>query len=136
MLTETVNPLIRELGDAYGYTVVDAYALFDGKADYTAPEALDPYPTGAGYQALGTALLEALDTPVPEGWTYGDVNRDSSVNASDAALVLIHAASVGAGSDGTLTLVGELLAADFNRDGNVNASDAAQILIKSAKDNA
>lgn len=137
MLTETVNPLIRELGDAYGFTVVDTYALFDGQTDYTDPAALDPYPTSEGYQALGKALLTALDAPVPEAdYTMGDVNRDGSSNASDAALVLIHAASVGAGTDGTLTLVGEFLAADFNRDGNVNASDAAQILIYSAKENA
>lgn len=138
LLTETVNPLIRELGETYGYTVVDAYAVFDGKEGYTSPEALDPYPTAAGYQALGTAFLEALDAEVPEGYVPGDVDKDGAINASDAAQVLIHAAASGADQSGagTLEIVGEILSADYNRDGTINASDAALILIYSAEQGA
>ena len=137
MLTGTVNPLIRELGKQYGYTVVDAYTLFDGKDGLITGDLTAPYPTGDGYQVLGKALLTAMEQPVPEAdFLSGDVNHDGGSNASDAALVLIHAAAVGAGKDWTLTLVGEQLAGDVNRDGIVNASDAAIILIRSAQENA
>ena len=137
LLTGTVNPLIRELGKQYGYTVVDTYTLFDGKEGLIPGDLQTPYPTGEGYQVLGKALLKAMQQPVPEETiTYGDVNHDGAANASDAALVLIHAAAVGAGQDWTLKLVGEQLSGDVNRDGVVNASDAALILIKSAEENA
>ena len=54
----------------------------------------------------------------------GDANADGSVNASDAAQVLISAAKVGAGGEGDVpTEVG-----DVNADKVVNASDAAIIL--------
>ena len=136
MLTETVNPLISELGETYGYTVVDAYTVLDA-AGFAPPENLDPYPTSAGYEALGKAFLKALDTPVPEGYTTGDVDKDGAVNASDAAKVLIHAAASGAASEnGLLTITGELLSADYDHNGVINASDAARILIYSAEQGA
>lgn len=136
MLTETVNPLIRELGETYGYTVVDAYSALDAAGD-ASPETLDPYPTSAGYEALGRAFLKAMDTPVPEGYTAGDVDKDGAVNASDAAQVLIHAAASGAASEnGLLTITGELLSADYDHNGVINASDAARILIYSAEQGA
>ena len=58
----------------------------------------------------------------------GDVNYDGTVNASDAAQVLISAAKVGAGGYASVTnAVG-----DVNADEIVNASDAAIILQYSA----
>ena len=59
--------------------------------------------------------------------SLGDVNADRTVNASDAAQVLIAAANVGAGSTSGLTEAQET-AADVNADGVCNATDAAWIL--------
>ncbi len=61
----------------------------------------------------------------------GDLNGDNEVNASDAAMVLTAAASVGAGDVSGLTEEQEL-AADLNKDGGFNAVDAAQILTYAA----
>lgn len=61
----------------------------------------------------------------------GDVNKDFSVDALDAAMVLTAAASVGAGDVSGLTREQEL-AADLNKDGGFNAVDAAQILTYAA----
>jgi hypothetical protein len=57
----------------------------------------------------------------------GDVNGDGSVNATDAALVLIAAANIGAGKDSGLSPEAATNA-DVNGDGSVNATDAAIIL--------
>jgi hypothetical protein len=61
----------------------------------------------------------------------GELNNDNTVNASDAALILIAAASIGAGEDAGLTDA-QKAAADVNHDGSVNASDAAIVLIYAA----
>ena len=60
---------------------------------------------------------------------FCDLNDDGTVNASDAALVLIASAAVGAG-DASKAIPCEW--ADTNSDETVNASDAAYILIYSA----
>jgi protein-tyrosine phosphatase len=57
----------------------------------------------------------------------GDVNADSSVNAKDAAEVLIAAAVVGTGAENPLTDA-QKTAADVNKDGKTNANDAGAIL--------
>ena len=63
--------------------------------------------------------------------TFGDINGDGVVNASDAAQILIAAALIGAG--GTPALAEEQMdAADVNGDSTVNASDAAVVLIYAA----
>ena len=61
----------------------------------------------------------------------GDVNDDSMINASDAAQILIAAASIGAGGSYGLTDA-QTTAADVNFDKTVNASDAATVLIYAA----
>ena len=61
----------------------------------------------------------------------GDLNGDGEVNASDAALTLIAAALVGAGSDSGLTAM-QSVEADVTGDSLVNASDAALILLYAA----
>ncbi|MBP0972993.1 MAG: dockerin type I repeat-containing protein [Oscillospiraceae bacterium] len=61
----------------------------------------------------------------------GDLNGDGEVNASDAALTLIAAALVGAGSDSGLTAM-QSVEADVTGDSLVNASDAALILVYAA----
>ena len=61
----------------------------------------------------------------------GDVNADRLINASDAALVLIAAAKLGAGTDPGLTEV-QASNANVNGDETINATDAAIILIYAA----
>ncbi|MCR4644158.1 MAG: endonuclease [Oscillospiraceae bacterium] len=61
----------------------------------------------------------------------GDLNEDGIVNASDAALILIAAASIGAEGSSGLNAAQEQ-AADVNGDGIINASDAAIVLIYAA----
>ncbi len=56
----------------------------------------------------------------------GDLDGDGTINASDAADLLIAAAAIGAGS---MTTTPELIAkGDINKDGEVNAVDATAIL--------
>lgn len=59
--------------------------------------------------------------------TLGDIDGSGTVNASDAANVLIAAAAIGAGKDSGLTAA-QKKAADVNGDGSINATDAAIIL--------
>ena len=61
----------------------------------------------------------------------GDLNADDTVNASDAAQILIAAAAIGAGRDAGLTEA-QKIAADVNSDETINASDAAIGLIYAA----
>ena len=63
--------------------------------------------------------------------SLGDLNVDNTVNASDAAQVLIAAAAIGAGQDPGLT-ESQMSVADVNGDKTINASDAAIILIYAA----
>lgn len=67
---------------------------------------------------------------------YGDVNLDGSINASDAAQILIYAAKVGAGDEPEIPDMYYLERADYNHDGSVNATDAAQVLIYAANEGA
>ncbi|MBR3629142.1 MAG: leucine-rich repeat protein [Oscillospiraceae bacterium] len=69
-------------------------------------------------------LLSELETP---GDSLGDIDDSGTINASDAANVLIAAAVIGAGKDPGLTDA-QKKAADVNGDGATNASDAAIIL--------
>ena len=87
-------------------------------------------PPMTGYIYDGTA---AAGTPFegPE-FGLGDVNLDKTIDASDAADVLIAAARIGAGDDAGLTAQQSALA-DVNSDGSVNAGDAAVILSYAAE---
>ncbi len=127
VLDEYVNDAYNQLASTYGYTVVDTCTLFKQKAYlYTHPTTVDVKPTALGHEAL------ALETAKASGlYTLGDVNCDGDVNASDAAIVLIHAANVGAQGKGTLNSV-QFAAGNVNQDTVLNASDAASILIYAA----
>lgn len=94
----------------------------------------------AGIMCLANIPLSAepvyADDILPVGTVHqkirlGDVNGDNLVNASDAAIVLIAAANIGAGTDSGLTET-QKTAADINSDTQINASDAAVILIYAA----
>ena len=77
---------------------------------------------GYHFESLGSA---------PQSAGLGDINEDNTVNASDAAQILIAAAAEGAGGGYGLTDA-QMQAADLNADGTVNASDAALVLIYAA----
>lgn len=61
----------------------------------------------------------------------GDMNKDGSVNASDAACILIASAAIGAGTDSGLSAM-ETVEGDLTGDGILNASDSAVLLQYSA----
>lgn len=61
----------------------------------------------------------------------GDLNGDDIINASDAAMILIAAAAIGAGQDPGLTEEQGSIA-DVNGDDTINASDAVIVLIYGA----
>ena len=73
----------------------------------------------------------ATEPTEPTESPLGDVNGDTTINASDAANVLIASAAAGAGGELGLTEA-QIKAADVNNDTTVNASDAAIILIYAA----
>ncbi|MBR2744226.1 MAG: dockerin type I repeat-containing protein [Clostridia bacterium] len=61
----------------------------------------------------------------------GDVDGSGTVNASDAARILIYAANMGVRFEAPTQQM--LNVADINKDGVINASDAALVLIYAAK---
>ncbi|MCR4646638.1 MAG: hypothetical protein K5695_14725 [Oscillospiraceae bacterium] len=73
----------------------------------------------------------SYETELAKSRLLGDLNGDDTVNASDAALLLIAAAEIGAGNASGLT-EGQEIAADVNYDYKINASDSASILIYAA----
>ncbi|MDE5565144.1 MAG: leucine-rich repeat protein [Oscillospiraceae bacterium] len=83
----------------------------------------DPFTTA-------TVHFNAAALPEPD-LLLGDVNGDDAINASDAAVVLITAAQIGAGDAVDLTDK-QKSAADVNKDSKINASDAAVILMYAA----
>lgn len=72
--------------------------------------------------------IKVLEGTNPDALTAGDVNKDGSINAADALLVLKHAAKVSIISEEKL-----LKAADINDDNNIDAKDALDILKIAAK---
>ena len=74
-----------------------------------------------------------FETELPDLYdTLGDLDDNGRVNSSDAALLLIAAAQIGAGQMPELDDLHSQMA-DVNGDGLINASDAAMILIYAAK---
>ncbi len=88
-----------------------------------------------GYTAPKTTRFTVEESDAPQylelvlggGILYGDVDRNGSINAADAALLLKAASAVGSGGASGLTQEQET-AADVNRDGTFDAVDAALIL--------
>lgn len=124
----TINPTIDSVAETYGFTVVDAYTLFEGDAYKYA----DPANIDYNLNADGQALL-AVETAKTAGiLMYGDLDGDKDVSAADSSALLEHAAEIGSGNPaGTLNAV-QLAAADVNNDTEVDASDAAAILVYAA----
>ncbi|MCR4645250.1 MAG: dockerin type I repeat-containing protein [Oscillospiraceae bacterium] len=76
--------------------------------------------------AIRAELLRLYGTAYPI--SYGDVNMDGTVNASDAAFILYNAALMGAYGGNTYLNFSQEASADVNGDGICNASDAALVL--------
>lgn len=74
-----------------------------------------------------------INLVIPASFTliYGDADGSRSVDASDAASLLIDAALVGSGEKSALTDM-QRMAADVNSDNSVDATDAAAILMYAA----
>ena len=85
--------------------------------------------TAESYAKKYNRTFKSLGSPENNDTIFCNLNSDSTVNASDAALVLISSAAVGAG-DASKAIPPEQ--ADVNADETVNASDAALILIYAA----
>lgn len=107
-------------------------------------EGYDPYTTGTQkvlviYEGFNTAMNEdvrcALSFDVlvsaEAADNLGDINRDGKCDASDAAMVLVAAAAVGAGNESGLTAEQEA-DMDVDFDGDFDAADAAIILTYAA----
>lgn len=101
-----------------GYTMTEANytGVIRGHAGSTAEAYAKKY---------GRTFEEIQDEPTET--TLGDIDGTGTVNASDAANVLIAAAAIGASKDPGLTDA-QKKAADVNSDGSINATDAAIIL--------
>lgn len=83
---------------------------------------------------LVTTPYSILDLSPFDNWGSGsdelelaDVDGNGKIDASDAAVVLVAAAKLGAGEDSGLTPA-QMIAADVNKDGKYDAADAAIIL--------
>ena len=76
-----------------------------------------------------TTTVTTTTTPPTTELTYllGDVNTDSSVDSSDASLVLAEYAKIQTGGAGEFTDI-QFKAADVNKDNVVDSSDASKIL--------
>ena len=107
-----VSIFIRKYDDEEYETTVEGYTV-------------DPLTAkGTDFEQHQVDLTNPSGTPDA---ALGDVDENGSVNAGDAAEVLIAAAKIGAGMDAGLTDT-QRIAADVNGDGAINATDAAVIL--------
>ena len=75
----------------------------------------------------GNYRVRLRNNPAEGFYLYGDVNEDGIANASDAAVVLIEAAKIGAGNIISFTDL-QQSAADVDQDKSITASDATIIL--------
>ncbi|MBP0972473.1 MAG: leucine-rich repeat protein [Oscillospiraceae bacterium] len=129
------NPLCMISGT--GATFCNSYdaetetATFDGTF-YVQPNSfVEQYAEDSGYACKDIAEAPTSEEPQETERALGNVNDDEIVNASDAAVILIAAAAMGAGGESSLNEA-QMQAADVNKDENVNASDAAIVLIYAA----
>ncbi|MBQ7012351.1 MAG: hypothetical protein IJN11_00330 [Oscillospiraceae bacterium] len=129
VLEEAVNTSIYADAAQYGFTVVDTFNGFlDYAYKYVNLADLDVHPTAEGHRWMATQVLASAGL-----LKKGDVDASGEVNAADAAEVLVHAATVGAGEPGTLT-EGQLAIGNVIADENTDASDAARILVYAAEE--
>ncbi len=136
--TQTASPVVSyggvSLTEGTDYTLsgdttakeVGAYTLtITGTGDYTGELTLSYWMYCEHSYTDGICTICGGEEPV--SYLLGDLDEDGQVNAVDAAMILVAAASVGSGGESGLTETQEL-AADVNGDGECNAVDAAEVL--------
>ncbi len=136
--TQTASPVVSyggvTLTEGMDYTLsgdttadaVGAYMLtITGTGDYTGELTLSYWMYCEHSYTDGICTICGGEEPV--SYLLGDLDEDGQVNAVDAAMILVAAASVGSGGESGLTETQEL-AADVNGDGECNAVDAAEVL--------
>ena len=97
-----------------GYTFCSVYT----KDDLTTTPS--PYVDGLSYDMSKAVLNFKVGTA--SSVTLGDVNKDGSINSSDALMILQHTV-------GQINLTGDAkTAADVTKDGAINSSDALKVL--------
>ncbi len=123
----SVNHSLNQIADLYDATVIDVHSAFKGYAyQYVNLDELDLNPSAEGHRLIADMIIAATAE-----LKTGDVDNDGAVSATDASLILLHAADTGAGGSGTLYNNQEL-AADVNGDGAADATDASKVLIYAA----
>lgn len=136
--TQTASPVVTyggvTLTEGTDYTLsgdttadaVGAYTLtITGMGDYTGELTVSYWMYCEHEYADNVCTICGGEEPV--SYLLGDLDEDGQVNAVDAAMILVAAASVGSGGESGLTETQEL-AADVNGDGECNAMDAAEVL--------
>lgn len=121
------------------YVLPASADLMDGTGDFQVI-GYDPFAEGEQeviiiYQTFNSDTNEdvrcaasfRVNVKAAEEGTLGDINRDGSVNAADAAMLLTAAAKAGSGNDSGLSAEQEQ-DADVNGSGSFDAADAALIL--------
>mgnify|MGYP003295909993 CR=1 FL=1 len=123
----TITPVYVNAGDTYAYAYLIA-GDFSGLS-------METITCGGCESYAGTAMSESIvDVLVSEETTQvpiGDLNADGSIDAVDAAKILVASAAVGSGGESGLTEA-QVLAADVNGDGAFDAVDAAVVLCYAA----
>ncbi|MCR4646472.1 MAG: leucine-rich repeat protein [Oscillospiraceae bacterium] len=125
---------LDEKDPAKAYEIADATAEEDTVSAFVTASVSDVqsklyayYSSAAPEKTYLSQLTDGSEQPAFDPTTIeglGMINEDEVVNASDAALMLIEAATIGAGKDATFTAE-QTTRADVNGDKLVNASDAA-----------
>ena len=126
---------LKEMDPAKAYEIADAAAAEEGTTSTFVTASLSDvqsklyayYSSAAPEKTYLSQLTDGSEQPAFDPTTIeglGNLNEDEAVNASDAALMLIEAATIGAGKDATFTAE-QTARADVNGDKLVNASDAA-----------
>lgn len=114
--------------------LIDTYSEFQGNAyKYTNLYDLEVNPNAEGHAWIAETVI--AEAGLSEGILLGDADGSGKVDAADAAVVLEHAASVGAGQGDVLNEE-QQKAADVDESGAVNAEDASQILMYAAAEGA
>lgn len=129
-LTNLGRTLLLEQDCITDVSIVDYSNYIDYYVEYEIKEVLDEY----SGEYIEMMIIHAEEPLAGSGSTKysirsvfssaGDVQRDNKINASDAAVILMDAAEIGAGQETSLPDV----SSDINADGRADAQDAQYIL--------